>query len=47
MIALAPEPASATCTGNPHTFRRNQITPTCERTIVSPVGSGMKQASAR
>ena len=34
MIALAPAPASNTCTGKPRTFRRNQITPTCERTIV-------------
>jgi len=34
-------------TGMPRTFRRNQITPTCERTILPPVGSGMKHASAR
>src|SRR3954453_10228184 len=33
--------------GMPRTFRRNQITPTCERTILPEVGSGMKQASAR
>ena len=47
MIALAPEPACATWTGMPRTLKRNQITPTCERTILPPVGSGMKQASAR
>ena len=47
MMALEPEPASNTCTGKPRTLKRNQITPTCERTILPPVGSGMKQASAR
>ena len=46
-IALAPIPASNTWAGKPRTFKRNQITPTCERTIFSLVGSGMKQASAR
>ena len=36
-----------TCTGMPRTRSRNEITSTCQRTVSPPVGSGMKQESAR
>ena len=46
-IALVPSSLSETCTGLPRMRRRNHITPTVPRRMLGPVGSGMRQASAR